>query len=79
MKETCGTPYYIAPEVLKGKYNEKCDLWSIGIIMYIMLCGYPPFNGDNDVEICKSVESDKLTFPANDWAWISSGAKDLIR
>ena len=54
-------------------------MWSIGVIMYIMLCGYPPFNGDNDVEICKSVESDKLTFPANDWAWISSGAKDLIR
>lgn len=51
MKETCGTPYYIAPEVLKGKYNEKCDLWSIGIIMYIMLCGYPPFNGKNDIEI----------------------------
>ena len=51
MKETCGTPYYIAPEVINGKYNEKCDIWSIGIILYIMLCGYPPFNGVNDFEI----------------------------
>ena len=55
MKETCGTPYYIAPEVLDGKYNEKCDVWSIGVIMYIMLCGYPPFNGSNDSEIAKNI------------------------
>ena len=79
LKNKLGTPYYIAPEVLEGKYNEKCDIWSIGVIMYIMLCGYPPFNGNNDKEIFDSVKHEKLTFPEKDWSWISDEAKDFIR
>lgn len=45
--EIAGTPYYMAPEVLKGKFDEKCDIWSIGVLLYVFMSGYLPFQGSN--------------------------------
>lgn len=78
MHTIVGTPYYVAPEVLKGNYDFECDVWSLGVILFIMLCGYPPFEGDNNKEIFKNVLKQKLEFDPEDWTSISDEAKDLI-
>ena len=70
-----GTSYYIAPEVLKNKYDERCDVWSIGIILYILLCDNPPFNGETDEEITKSVLVGDYKFHDPIWRSISEEAK----
>jgi len=73
-----GTPYYIAPEVLKEVYDEKCDIWSCGVILYIMLCGYPPFNGESEKEIMKNVMKGIYDFPEEEWSCVSNEAKELV-
>ena len=73
-----GTPYYIAPEVLKKNYDEKVDIWSSGVIFYILLVGYPPFNGSNVNEILDSVKKGKYDMRGPEWNKISDLSKDLI-
>lgn len=81
MSTRVGTPLYIAPELLeKGKsYTKECDLWSIGIILYIILCGYPPFYGSGNPEIFAAVKRANLQFHSPQWDDITDLAKDLIR
>ncbi len=73
-----GTPYYIAPEVLNRNYNEKCDIWSIGVLMFMLLSGKPPFWGDSDKEIIQMVKEGKMDFRKNEWNNVSNDAIDLI-
>ena len=73
-----GSSYYMAPEIIKRKYDEKCDLWSIGVILYILLTGRPPFDGNDDDEILENVKKgvyDKWAYP---FPLLSAHAKDLI-
>ena len=79
MSTKAGTPYYVAPQVLAGKYDESCDVWSCGVIMFILLCGYPPFYGDTDAEVLRKVREGVFTFNPADWRNVSEDAKDLIR
>lgn len=65
MKARVGTPYYIAPEIIKGDYDAKCDIWSMGVILYILICGAPPFYGPNDLAILESVKKGKFEFDSN--------------
>ena len=78
MTQTYGTAYYIAPEVLNSEYNEKCDVWSIGVILFILLSGRPPFDGNDDREIVKSVKNGQYTM-GSEFKNISGEAKDLIK
>ena len=55
MSSILGTPYYIAPEVIKGSYDKMCDVWSIGVIAYTILCGYPPFDADTEAQLFQKI------------------------
>lgn len=79
MKRFIGTSYYIAPEVIAGKYDLKCDVWSLGVILYIMLSGLPPFYAKSDRELYKKIQSKPVRFKKSVWSSISKDAKDLIR
>eukprot|EP00930_Biecheleria_cincta_P014487 TRINITY_DN1243_c0_g1_i2.p1 TRINITY_DN1243_c0_g1~~TRINITY_DN1243_c0_g1_i2.p1 ORF type:complete len:503 (-),score=138.31 TRINITY_DN1243_c0_g1_i2:211-1719(-) len=74
-----GTPYYVAPQVLNGKYDQQSDIWSCGVIMYVLLCGYPPFFGDSDHEVLAKVRLGNFNFSPSDWKNVSDDAKNLIR
>ena len=73
-----GTAYYVSPEILQGKYSEKCDVWAAGVILYVLLSGEPPFNGPSDGVIYSKIRQFKFNFPEKRWSKISNDAKDLL-
>ena len=79
MHTILGTPYYVAPEVLQGEYDEKCDIWSIGALTYIMLCGDPPFKGNSNHEIFNKILREDVKFSSKKWEKISDDAKNFVK
>jgi serine/threonine protein kinase len=78
MTSVVGTPYYICPTVLNKSYDKSCDLWSIGVMAYILLVGYPPFNGNDNKEVYASVRKGTYCFPMEDWQHVSISAQNFI-
>ncbi|XP_061684395.1 calcium/calmodulin-dependent protein kinase IGb [Syngnathoides biaculeatus] len=80
MSTACGTPGYVAPEVLAQKpYSKAVDCWSIGVITYILLCGYPPFYEDSETRLFFKITQAQYEFDSPFWDDISESAKDFIR
>jgi len=78
MTTKCGIPYFVSPQILAGKYDKGCDLWACGVLMYTLLCGYPPFYGASDAEILSRVKTGVYTYDSQDFSAVSEDAKDMI-
>lgn len=78
LQDKTGTILYVAPEVLKGSYDEKCDVWACGVLLYLILCGYPPFYGNSRQSVMKKILKENHSFNNQIWNNISDNAKDLI-
>lgn len=79
MQTACGTPYYVAPEVLAATgYDREVDLWSVGVVTYLLLCGFPPFYGDTLPDVFEQIMKADYDYPEPYWDEVSAEAKDLI-
>ena len=79
LKQKAGTLLFIAPEVLSGKYDQKCDIWSCGVFLYMILSGEPPFYSEKREKLIKKIKSGNFTFPSDIWSKISRHGKELIK
>jgi calcium/calmodulin-dependent protein kinase I len=77
---TCGTPGYVAPEILYQRpYGKECDYWSIGVVLYILLSGFPPFYDEDNTVLFEKIKKGYFEFPSPTWDYISDEAKDIVR
>jgi calcium-dependent protein kinase len=79
MHTIAGTPYFISPEVLKGNYDKECDIWSFGVVLYLLLSGVYPFDASNRGELFEKINKGHFEFPDKYFLKISSECKDLIK
>ncbi|XP_053490868.1 serine/threonine-protein kinase 33, partial [Ictalurus furcatus] len=80
LQSTCGTPKYMAPEVIDGhEYSQQCDMWSIGVIMYMLLSGEPPFSSNSEEHLFEMIKEGDLSFSAPVWDTVSDAAKTVLR
>ncbi|XP_055807948.1 calcium-dependent protein kinase 20-like [Solanum dulcamara] len=77
--DVVGSPYYVAPEVLRKRYGPECDIWSAGVIIYILLSGVPPFWDETEQGIFEQIVKGELDLVSEPWPAISESAKDLVR
>jgi calcium-dependent protein kinase len=79
LTDKTGSVLYIAPEVIRGSYDEKCDIWSCGVLLYMMLSGAPPFHGETRKDVLAMILKGTVSFKQNIWSMISPEVQDLIR
>ncbi len=79
MQTVAGTPWYMAPEVIDGSYDAQCDVWSLGVLLYILVSGYVPFNGESRATLYKQIKHAQFDFSYPEFEKVSVECKEMIK